>query len=75
MYVMSKDTPEDVWFTWSRLEPHTSSLSTGEKLTKYKIDNSFRRLEEKKIIVHAKRDKDSDRKEGYRLVEMKPYED
>ena len=72
MYVMSK---EDVWFTWSRLEPHTSSLSTGEKLTKYKIDNSFRRLEAEKIIVHAKRDKDSDRKEGYRLVEMKPYED
>tara|TARA_Y100001938_G_scaffold86638_1_gene118880 strand:- start:298 stop:2250 length:1953 start_codon:yes stop_codon:yes gene_type:complete len=72
MYVMSK---EDVWFTWSRLEPHTSSLSTGEKLTKYKIDNSFRRLEAQNVIVHAKRDKDSDRKEGYRLVEMKPYED
>tara|TARA_R100001440_G_scaffold75740_1_gene103856 strand:- start:1857 stop:3818 length:1962 start_codon:yes stop_codon:yes gene_type:complete len=75
MYVMSKDNSEDVWFTWSKLEPHTSSLSTGEKLTKYKIDNSFRRLEAQNVIVHAKRDKDSDRKEGYRLVEMKPYED
>tara|TARA_R100001480_G_scaffold48045_2_gene61426 strand:- start:672 stop:2633 length:1962 start_codon:yes stop_codon:yes gene_type:complete len=75
MYVMSKDNSEDVWFTWSKLEPHTSSLSTGEKLTKYKIDNSFRRLEAQNIIVHAKRDKDSDRKEGYRLVEIKPYED
>ena len=36
---------------------------------------SFKRLEKAGVIIHAKRDKNTVRKQGYRLSEFRLYDD
>jgi len=76
MYAMGLDNVKPItWFTAGNFEHHASFNISGKEFTRDDINNSFERLEAANVVVHAKRDKDSGRVQGYRLVEFREYFD
>ena len=76
MYAMGLDNVKPItWFTAGNFEHHASFNISGNEFSRDDINNSFERLEAANVVVHAKRDKDSGRVQGYRLVEFREYFD
>jgi hypothetical protein len=76
MYAMGLNNVKPItWFTAGNFEHHASFNISGKEFTRDDINNSFERLEAANVVVHAKRDKDSGRVQGYRLVEFREYFD
>ena len=76
MYAMGKDKEDgDKWFTAADFKHHAVYNTSGKDITRHAINNSFKRLEENGIVIHAKRDKKTDKSLGYRLVEDRYYAD
>ena len=77
MYFLAKDkpNPEDEWFTVDSFKHHAVYNTTGNEINRDAINRSFKRLEDAGVIIHAIRDKNTVRKQGYRLVEFRLYDD
>ena len=76
MYAMGLDADKpETWFTAGTFEHHAAHNSSGKIFSRDDINNSLERLEAANVVVHAKRDKDSGRVTGYRLVEFREYFD
>ena len=76
MYAMGLDKVKPVtWFTAGNFVHHATYNISGKEFSRDDINNSFERLEAANVVVQAKRDKDSGRVQGYRLVEFREYFD
>jgi len=72
---LDEEKPEEKWFTHSTFGHHAVFNGSGKEIGRDNTNNAFARLEKAGIIVHATRDKNATTKQGYRLVEFRPYED
>ena len=77
MYFLAKDKPkpEEEWFTADDFGHQAVYNTTGNEINRDAINRSFKRLEKAGVIIHAKRDKNTVRKQGYRLSEFRLYDD
>jgi KaiC/GvpD/RAD55 family RecA-like ATPase len=77
MYFLAKDKPkpEEEWFTADDFGHQAVYNTTGNEINRDSINRSFKRLEKAGVIIHAKRDKNTVRKQGYRLSEFRLYDD
>ena len=77
MYFLAKDkpNPEEEWFTADDFGHHAVYNSTGNEIDRHAINRSLKRLEQAGVVIHAKRDKNTVRKQGYRLSEFRLYDD
>ena len=77
MYFLAKDKPkpEEEWFTADDFGHQAVYNTTGNEINRDAINRSFKRLEKAGVVIHAKRDKNTVRKQGYRLSEFRLYDD
>ncbi len=77
MYFLAKDKPkpEEEWFTADDFGHQAVYNTTGNEINRDAINRSFKRLENAGVVIHAKRDKNTVRKQGYRLSEFRLYDD
>lgn len=77
MYFLAKDKPkpEEEWFTADDFGHQAVYNTTGNEINRDSINRSFKRLENAGVVIHAKRDKNTVRKQGYRLSEFRLYDD
>lgn len=77
MYFLAKDKPkpEEEWFTADDFGHHAVYNTSGKEINRDSINRSFQRLEKVGVVIHAKRDKNTVRKMGYRLVDFRIYDD
>lgn len=75
MDVGKTEKDRDIWYTAGSFEHHASFNISGKEFSRTAINNSFKRLEAANVLVHAKRDKDSGKLQGCRLVEFREYFD
>lgn len=77
MYFLAKDKPkpEEEWFTADDFGHHAVYNTSGKEINRDSINRSFQRLEKVGVVIHAKRDKNTVRKMGYRLVDFRIYND
>ena len=77
MYFLAKDkpNPEDEWFTADDFGHHAVYNTTGNEINRDAINRSLKRLEDAGVVIHAKRDKNTVRKQGYRLSEFRLYDE
>jgi len=76
MWLLGKDREDgDKWFTAKDFGHHAVYNTSGKEISRDKINKSFERLENNKVVVQAKRDESTDKKQGYRLVEDRSYTD
>jgi hypothetical protein len=77
MYFLAKDkpNPEDEWFTADDFKHHAVYNTTGNEINRDAINRSLKRLEDAGVVIHAIRDKNTVRKQGYRLSEFRLYDD
>ena len=73
MYFLAKDKPkpEEEWFTADDFGHHAVYNTSGKEINRDSINRSFQRLEKVGVVIHAKRDKNTVRKMGYRLVDFR----
>jgi RecA-family ATPase len=72
---LNEEKPEEKWFTHSTFKHHAVFNGSGKEIGRDNTNNAFKRLEKAGIVVQAKRDENATTKQGYRLVEFRPYED
>ena len=77
MYFLAKDKPkpEEEWFTADDFGHQAVYNTSGNEINRDAINRSFKRLEKAGVVIHAKRDKNTVRKQGYRLSEFRLYDD
>ncbi len=77
MYFLAKDKPkpEEEWFTADDFGHQAVYNTTGNEINRDSINRSLKRLENAGVVIHAKRDKNTVRKQGYRLSEFRLYDD
>jgi len=76
IYALGKDREDgDKWFSAKDFKHHAVYNTSGKDISRHAINNSFKRLEDNGIVIHAKRDKKTDKSLGYRLVEDRYYSD
>ena len=72
---LNEEKPEEKWFTHSTFGHHAVFNGSGKEIGRDATNKAFARLEKAGIVVQAKRDENATTKQGYRLVEFRPYED
>jgi hypothetical protein len=72
---LNEEKPEEKWFTHSTFGHHAVFNGSGKPIGRHNTNNAFKRLEKAGIVIQAKRDENATTKQGYRLVEFRPYED
>jgi|14BtaG_2_1085337.scaffolds.fasta_scaffold08254_3 KaiC/GvpD/RAD55 family RecA-like ATPase len=72
---LDEEKPEEKWFTHSTFKHHAVFNGSGKPIGRDNTNNAFARLEKAGIVVQAKRDENATTKQGYRLVDFRPYED
>ena len=72
---LDEEKPEEKWFTHSTFGHHAVFNGSGKPIGRDNTNNAFKRLEKAGIVIQAKRDENAVTKQGYRLVEFRPYED
>jgi len=77
MYVLAlgEEKPEEKWFTYTDFKHHATFNITGKEIGRDKSNKAFARLEEAGIVVHALRDENTLKSQGYRLKEFREYDD